>query len=148
MVWVAAVGPCGFVPVAPGTAGSVAGLAIFWALRSAGSLWVEGAALAVICLVGAVVATRTEACYERTDPGVIVIDEVAGVLVTLFALPVGLWGTLLGFLLFRLFDITKPFPVRQAERIPAGWGVMADDIVAGLYAHLALRLVLATGLVS
>ena len=76
-VGLATVGPFGFTPIAPGTAGSVAGLAVFWALRSTGSIWVEAVGLVLVCLVGVAAATRTEARYGRTDPGVIVIDEVA-----------------------------------------------------------------------
>ena len=74
-----------------------------------------------------------------------VIDEVAGMLVTLLAVPVGFAGALIGFFAFRLFDIVKPFPAREAERLPGGWGVMADDLVAGVYAQVLLRLVLWLG---
>ena len=80
--------------------------------------------------------------YQRRDPGLVVIDEVAGMLLTLLAVPVGPVGIVIGFLAFRLFDIVKPFPARQAEALPRGWGVMADDIVAGIYAQVALRMVL------
>ena len=66
-------------------------------------------------------------------------------LVTLLAVPVGFVGALIGFFAFRLFDIVKPFPARQAERLPGGWGVMADDLVAGIYAQVLLRLVLWLG---
>ncbi len=143
----ATVGPFGFAPVAPGTAGSVAGLALFWVVRATGSFWVEVAVLVVVTALGVVAATAAETRYRRQDPGVIVIDEVAGLLVTLLAVPVGLGGAVLGFLAFRLFDIVKPFPVRQAERLPGGWGVMADDLVAGFYAQGLLRLVLWVGAV-
>ena len=78
----------------------------------------------------------------------VVIDEVAGMLVTLLAVPVGLAGAVVGFLAFRLFDIVKPFPARQAERLPGGWGVMTDDLVAGVYAQGLLRLLLWVGVVS
>ena len=141
----ATVGPLGFVPVAPGTAGSAAGLALFWVIRSTGSLWLEVVVLLVVTMAGVVAAAAAESTYRRRDPGLIVIDEVAGMLVTLLAVPVGIVGAVAGFFLFRLFDIVKPFPARQAERLPGGWGVMADDLVAGLYAQVLLRLIVWAG---
>ena len=72
----------------------------------------------------------------------VVIDEVAGMLLTLLAVPVGFTGAVVGFLAFRLFDISKPVPARQAERLPGGWGIMTDDLVAGLYAQGLLRFLL------
>ncbi len=77
-----------------------------------------------------------------------VIDEVAGMLVTLLAVPVGFTGAVVGFFVFRLCDIVKPFPARQAERLTGGWGVMADDLVAGIYAQGVLRLVLWLGVAA
>lgn len=145
LVHIATVGPCGLVPVAPGTVGSVAGVAVFLAVRSTASLWVELGVLVAVTLVGVAAASATESTYSRRDPGIIVIDEVAGMLLTLLAVPVGWLGIAIGFLAFRVFDIAKPFPARQAEALPRGWGVMADDLVAGLYAQAALRLVLWVG---
>jgi phosphatidylglycerophosphatase A len=142
LVWVATVGPCGFVPVAPGTAGSAAGLLVFWAVRATGFIWIEIAVLVAVTAVGVVAASAAESHYQRHDPGLVVIDEVAGLLLTLLAVPVGLTGAVVGFLVFRLFDIIKPFPARQAERLPGGWGIMMDDLVAGLYAQGVLRFLL------
>ena len=139
---IATLGPCGHAPAAPGTVGSVAGLALFWAVRASGSLAVEGLVLIAVTAVGVSVASRAETAYRRRDPGLIVIDEMAGVLLTLAAVPVGFGGAVVGFFAFRLFDIVKPFPARRAERLPGGWGVMADDLVAGLYAQALLRLLL------
>ena len=144
-VGLATVGPVGFAPIAPGTAGSVVGLGLFWLVRSTGSTWLEVTVLLAVTLVGVVAAYTAEAKYRQQDPGLIVIDEVAGMLVTLLAVPVGLGGALIGFFAFRLFDIVKPFPARQAERLPGGWGVMTDDLVAGIYAQGLLRLVLWMG---
>jgi phosphatidylglycerophosphatase A len=142
LVGVATVGPCGFAPIAPGTAGSAAGLLVFWAVRATGSLWVEIAVLVAVTAVGVVAASAAESHYQRQDPGVVVIDEVAGMLLTLLAVPVGFTGAVVGFLAFRLFDISKPVPARQAERLPGGWGIMTDDLVAGLYAQGLLRFLL------
>ena len=138
----ATVGPVGYAPIAPGTAGSVAGLVLFWAVRSTRSTWFEVAMLLVVTGAGVAAVSAAEARFRRRDPGLVVIDEVAGMLVTLLAVPVGLTGALIGFFAFRVFDIFKPFPAGQAERLPGGWGVMADDLVAGLYAQVFLRLVL------
>lgn len=95
-----------------------------------------------VAAVGVAAASQAESAYGRRDPGVIVIDETAGMLLTLAAVPVGVGGALAGFFAFRLFDVVKPFPARRAERLPGGWGVMADDLVAGLYAQALLRLLL------
>ena len=145
VVWFATVGPLGFVPIAPGTAGSAAGLVVFWAVRSTGSIRLEVAVLLVVTLAGVAAASAAESRYQRRDPGLVVIDEVAGMLVTLLAVPVGLGGAVVGFFVFRVFDIVKPFPARHAERLPGGWGVMADDLVAGLYAQGLLRVILWVG---
>ena len=145
MVGFATVGPLGFAPIAPGTVGSAAGLALFWAVRATGSTWVEVAVLLVVSVAGVAAASAAEARYRRRDPGLVVIDEVAGMLVTLLAVPVGFGGAVVGFFAFRLFDIVKPFPARQAERLPGGWGVMTDDLVAGVYAQALLRVVLWLG---
>ena len=139
---VATVGPCGYAPVAPGTVGSAAGLLLFWAVRSSGSMALEWWVLAIVTVVGVGAATLAESVFGRRDPGLIVVDEVAGMLVTLTAVPVGPVGVVAGFFLFRLFDIVKPFPARQAERLPGGWGVMVDDLIAGVYAQVVLRLLL------
>ena len=141
-VGIATVGPCGHAPAAPGTVGSAVGLALFWAVRASGSPVVEGLVLLGVAAVGVAAASQAESAYGRRDPGVIVIDETAGMLLTLAAVPVGVGGALAGVFAFRLFDVGKPFPARRAERLPGGWGVMADDLVAGLYAQALLRLLL------
>ena len=144
-VGIATVGPCGFTPLAPGTVGSVAGLVIFWIVRSTGFVWLEGATLLLVIAAGIAAASVAETVYERRDPGLVVVDEVAGMLVTLLLVPVGFVGSIAGFLAFRFFDIVKPFPARQVEALPRGWGIMADDLVAGIYAQVMLRVVLWVG---
>lgn len=130
----------GHVPVAPGTAGSLVGLAVFALVRALGGPAIEVVTIIALVAAGIWAASEAERHFGRSDPGAIVIDEVAGMLVTLCWLPVSWGGALIGFLAFRAFDIVKPFPARAAERLPRGWGVMADDIVAGVYAHIVLRL--------
>lgn len=139
---------CGYVPIAPGTAGSIAGLVVFAAVRASGSSGVEVVTLLAVLALGVWAGTAAERHFGRRDPGPIVIDEVAGMLVTLLFISVGWSGTIVGFLAFRVFDILKPFPAGAAERLPGGWGVMADDVVAGVYAHISLRLTVWTGLIG
>lgn len=135
----ATVGYVGLVPVAPGTWGSAAGVGLLLLVRLTGETAPEALLLAAVLACGVWSATLTERHYGRPDPGAIVIDEVAGMLIALFWVPVTWAGLLVGFLAFRFFDIVKPFPAGAAERLPAGWGVMADDVVAGLYACVTVR---------
>lgn len=138
-VAIASFGYIGFFPVAPGTAGSLAALALFALARRASGPWAEFVAVATVCVVGIWAAGAAEHALGRKDPGPVVIDEVLGMLVTLAYIPVSLAGVALGFLLFRAFDVLKPYPAGRLERLPGGLGVMLDDAAAGLYAHLALR---------
>jgi phosphatidylglycerophosphatase A len=92
------------------------------------------AALVVVVLVGIWASHRVEAMLERKDPGVIVIDEVAGMMVAVLLLPRTLGVLVCAFFLFRLFDIWKPFPAGEAQALRGGFGVMVDDLIAGVYA--------------
>ena len=98
--------------------------------------------IVLLFVVGCWAGTVAERHYGRTDPGAVVVDEVIGMLLTLWLIPVTWKGALVGFLLFRVFDIVKPFPARQCERLHGGLGIMADDAVAGIYGNLALRLII------
>ena len=81
--------------------------------------------------------------FKKKDSGLIVIDEMAGLLLTLFLIPWSIKTVVIGFFLFRLMDIVKPFPIRRLETtLPRGWGVVGDDVLAGIYANVALRLVM------
>jgi phosphatidylglycerophosphatase A len=140
-VLLATFGYAGYSPVAPGTAGSLAALALFALVRSRGSAVLEIGALVVVSLVGVWAATRAERHFGREDPGPVVIDEVAGMLLTLALVPVGVSGALVGFLVFRVFDIVKPWPARRLEDLPSGLGIMADDLMAGVYGQVVMRLV-------
>src|SRR5262245_36957624 len=130
----------GYSPVASGTVGSVVGLAVWLALAGS-SLPTYGLALAVVIALGIWAAGRAEQLFGGHDDGRITIDEVAGMLLSLASLPWRPEIAGVGFVLFRLFDIWKPFPARAAERLPGGFGVMADDLVAGVYANLGGQLV-------
>ena len=132
----------GYSPVAPGTAGSLVGLALFVPLAGR-SLPVQLAAVAIVTVVGALAGGRVATILGLEDPGLVVVDEVAGQWVTLLALPFTPVIAVAGFLLFRVMDIVKPWPARDLENLPGGWGIMADDLAAGVYAHLVLRVGLA-----
>jgi phosphatidylglycerophosphatase A len=92
-----------------------------------------------VFVIGVWAANGTEAALGRKDPGIVVIDEVLGMLMTLALLPVSLTGILVGFLLFRALDVIKPYPARRFEDLHGGLGIMADDAVAGLYSYLIMR---------
>ncbi len=133
----------GRFPIAPGTAGSAAALAPFLLVRWYGAPWIEAAVLVAVSAAGVWSAGVTERALGTTDPGLVVVDEVAGMLLTLLWLPVGVWGVVAGFALFRLFDIIKPYPCGRLERLDGGLGIMADDLMAGLYGQVSLRILLA-----
>ena len=131
----------GYVPVASGTFGSAAGL-VLWAVLPS-TIVVQASAIVVLFVVGSWAGSVAERHFGRTDPGEVVVDEVMGMLLTLFLTGVGWTGAVAGFFLFRIFDIVKPFPARRLEHLPGGIGVMADDAMAAIYANVALRIALA-----
>lgn len=139
-LWIATVGGIGYIPVAPGTFGSAAGLLVWWLLPHAPA--VQTAAIVVLFAVGCWAGNIAEHHFGRTDPGHVVIDEVVGVLITLFMIPVTWKGAFAAFLAFRVMDIVKPFPSNRLERLHGGVGVMADDAMAAIYANLAIRLLI------
>ncbi|HET7694071.1 MAG TPA: phosphatidylglycerophosphatase A [Vicinamibacterales bacterium] len=138
-VFIATAGYCGYFPIAPGTAGSAAGLLVFLLVRWTGSPIVEVAAIAAIFAAGAWAATHAERFFGGIDPGPVVVDEVVGMLITLAFVPTGWAAMLAGFFLFRVFDVIKPFPADRLEKFHGGFGIMADDAMAGVYANVALR---------
>lgn len=132
---------CGCWPVGPGTAGSLGAVAVAWALqRWLGYAMVWHAALAAALVLPAVWAAGEVARRRGVeDPGMVVVDEAVGQWIALAGAGAFAWKEgAAAFVLFRLFDIWKPWPVRAAERLPGGWGIVADDVLAGIYAALAL----------
>ncbi|HMJ60313.1 MAG TPA: phosphatidylglycerophosphatase A [Bryobacteraceae bacterium] len=132
---------CGYFPWGPGTIGALAGLLIAMALHSylgAGRLALL-AAILVLLAPAIWASTNTARIVAKSDPGIVVVDEVLGQWTTLLGAAVFNWKALLaGFILFRVFDIWKPWPVRQFEKLPGGTGIVADDLAAGIYAALIL----------
>ena len=142
-VFLATCGYVGYAPVAPGTFGSAAGLAIFALVRASGSTYVELATIVVLFAVGVWSGTEAEHHFGGVDPGPIVLDEVVGMLITLALLPVNAMGAFVGFIVFRALDVVKPWPSGRFERIPGGLGVMADDGMAAVYGNVVMRIALA-----
>jgi phosphatidylglycerophosphatase A len=133
----------GFIPGAPGTYASIATTLAFFAAYCV-SYRIEPAlhlsSVCLISLIGVLVSAETSRQTGIEDPSFVVIDEVAGQLLTFLFLPVNAWNLVLGFVAFRIFDIWKPFPIRKLEPLKGGVGIMADDLLAGVYGNLVLQL--------
>ena len=136
---IATSGYIGFAPAAPGTVGSAAGVALFYLVRAAATPWLEAAVIALLFAAGVWAASSAEQQLGRTDPGPVVIDEVVGMLITLVWLPVTPLGAFVGFLIFRVLDVVKPWPSRQFESLHGGLGIMADDAMAAVYGRLLMQ---------
>ena len=141
----------GYLPLAPGTWGSLVGVAIYLLIRSSVAstsefFTIESVLIIAVTFIGIWAASRTEKLSGRKDPGKVVVDEVAGQLIALLPIlpgfDIGWPGILAAFLLFRLFDIIKPFPARRFERFKAGMGIMCDDLVAGVYAAVGTAIII------
>ena len=139
---VATSGGVGMVaPFAPGTFGTLPAVPLAWALDLAGP-WAMGLGALLAFAVGVAVSKTAITATGLKDPGVVTIDEVAGYLIALIGAPVTPGTLLAAFLLFRFFDIAKPWPIRRFEQLPGAWGVLVDDVVAGLLAALCLQALL------
>ena len=141
-LFIATCGYIGYVPVAPGTFGSAAGLVAYALVRSADSYVVEAVTIVVLFVIGVWSGTQAEHHFGGIDPAPVVMDEVVGMLITLAFLPVNWVGAMVGFLVFRLLDVYKPWPAARFERLPGGLGVMADDGMAALYGNLVMRVLM------
>jgi len=132
----------GLSPLAPGTAGTLVGIPVYMVFsRFPWPLYL----LSVIAfsLFAVYVSQEAERVYNEKDPGRIVIDEIVGFQVTMFLVIPTVWHIFWGFIIFRVFDIVKPFPIRLCERkLPGGYGVVGDDIVAGIYGNIVLLLLI------
>jgi phosphatidylglycerophosphatase A len=128
---------CGLVPIAPGTAGTLGALPLYWCLRPLGPIAVVAAAVVITAVaIGVSSVVATDLGIE--DPQIVCIDEVAGVLFTLAAAPSTWLGLVAGVVLFRIFDSVKPWPARQLEALPLGWGIVMDDVAAGAWGAAVL----------
>ncbi len=135
---VSTAGFVGYLPLMPGTFGSAAGLLVYACVFRHPLAYL--AALAAVIALGVAVCGPAEKLFGRHDPGVVVIDEVAGMLIAAAAIPFSFRNIALAFFLFRLFDTVKPFPAGRLQYLRGSKGIMADDLVAGVYANLVLQL--------
>src|SRR5215217_1562371 len=142
-LFIATCGYIGYAPVAPGTFGSAAGLVVFAAVRSSGSPVLEAVVIISLFLIGVWSGTEAEHHFGGVDPAPVVMDEVVGMLITLAFIPVTWIGAVVGFLVFRVLDVFKPWPAARFERWPGGLGVMADDGMAALYGNLLMHALIA-----
>ena len=133
-------GYVGYSPIAPGTIGSIAGLGVYALMR-----WMDAGVLADTLLIvtlfvlGTWSGTHAERYFGGTDPGPGVIDEVVGMLMTLYRLPVDWAVVVIAFLVFRILDVIKPFPANRLERLHGGLGMMADDAMSAVYSNLFMH---------
>ena len=137
-VFIATCAYVGYAPVAPGTFGSAIGLAVFYVVRLQRSTTVEVVVIVALAAVGLWSATEAEHHFGGIDPGPVVIDEVIGMLITLAFIPVNIAGAIVAFLIFRFLDVVKPWPARRLEQLPGGFGVVLDDMMAGVYGNIVM----------
>jgi len=129
----------GYFPIAPGTVGSFVAILVLWFLPPLS--WLS---LSIISIVGFIIGIWASNIAEENwghDPGRVNWDEVVGMIITVITLPKHWIIYVCGFFAFRFFDVIKPFPVNRMEKLPAGLGIMSDDVVAGIYANVVLQIV-------
>jgi phosphatidylglycerophosphatase A len=140
-ILIASAGGVGYAPIAPGTAGSAVGVVIYLLARE----WTtagQAALLVATCVLGIWASNVAIRHFNHKDPGHVVIDEVAGQMLTLFLTGAALPGAIVGFFVFRLLDIIKPWPANRFEALPGGLGIVADDLMAGVYGCLAMHVMM------
>lgn len=148
-LWLVTMGGAGLLPKMPGTYGSAVAAFGCWLILPKSPLsstpWILIAGLLLFSFVCVWLGGWAQEFLGRKDPGPVVVDEGAGICLTLLFQPhYGAWTILIAFIAFRLFDITKPPPARQLEKLPAGWGILLDDLAAAVYANLVCQLFLRT----
>ncbi|MBN1154850.1 phosphatidylglycerophosphatase A [candidate division KSB1 bacterium] len=136
----------GYSPVGPGTCGAIVACLFYWYVFPTNVLSLS---LIVLCtfFLGVLSATQIEnedielyGAEKGHDPQIVVIDEFVGMLIALLALPKTIPITIVSFILFRFFDIVKPFPIKQSQMLPSGWGIMMDDVLAGVFSNVIIQL--------
>jgi phosphatidylglycerophosphatase A len=142
---VATAGGLGYFPLAPGTWAAAAGVLLWFAIfYFTGSNYWQAPLIITCVFTGVYVSGKLINEYGK-DPQIIVIDELAGIWITLFLIPFSITYFITGFILFRFFDIVKPLGIKGAEKFNGGWGVMLDDILAGVYSNIVLQLIVYYG---
>nr|MBU1328203.1 phosphatidylglycerophosphatase A [Candidatus Omnitrophota bacterium] len=127
----------GYLPVAPGTLGSLASLVLYYFICH--DALIMAVVILIVLILGFMTTGRVEKIFGEKDPGEIIIDEFAGMLISLYHLPPTMGYVVTGFLLFRFFDIVKPKPIKSLEKLKGSTGIMLDDIIAGVYANIILQ---------
>ena len=123
----------------PGTLGSLAGLLIYFAVKDKLPIYIFS--ILFLFFLGILFSSEAERIYKRKDAQMIVIDEACGMMLSLFLVPYNVWIALLGFVLFRVFDILKPPPARAIEKFSGAFGIMFDDIIAAIYTNFILQII-------
>lgn len=131
----------GYLPLIPGTFGSVAGVGLFYLLKGS-SQPSYFLCILLVTILGLLTSGRVEKLVKKKDPSCVVIDEVMGMLITLSFMPADLKIVVLGFLIFRILDTLKPYPAGRLQNLHGAVGVMADDLIAGVYTNLVLQVIL------
>ena len=129
----------GYLPVAPGTLGSLAALPVYYFICN--NTIIMSAVILIVIALGFMTAGKMEKLFGEKDPGEIIIDEFGGMLISLYRIPPTMGYVVTGFLLFRFFDIVKPMPIHNLEKLKGSLGIMSDDLIAGVYANMALQVV-------
>ncbi len=130
----------GYIPTAPATWGSGLALVIFSFLPK--TLLIQSSVIFVLFFYGVYLSGRLSRLWDDADPQRVVIDEFCGMFISLYLLPWSWRVGLVGFLIFRFFDIVKPFPIRRSQSIKGGWGIMIDDVIAAVYTNILLRILI------
>ena len=134
------VGGVGYIPFCPGTLGTMVGVAIYVIFNRFFPQTISYIIMLAVFLIGGIwISGKCNQYFEGDDNSSIVIDELVGFLITMFLVPFSFRFILLGFILFRVIDITKPFKIGKIEKVPGGWGIMGDDMAAGVLANLIIQ---------
>ena len=139
--WIATCFKVGYLPFAPGTWGSVFAILLWWVLLKDLNTYIFGAIIIIFLLIGIVVSNIIIDQSGDHDPSHIIIDELVGQWLALFLIPDGFFNIAISFILFRFFDIIKPWPIRLIEKFPKGLGVMSDDLTAGLITLVLIQVI-------
>lgn len=143
---IVSVGGIGFLPLAPGTWASMFACIVWYFIsRLAGDHYSWQVILVIAALLIGIIASGKAVTDEDKDPSHIVIDELAGMWISIIVIPATIPNLIAGFILFRFFDITKPFGIKRMENYRSGWGIMLDDALAGIYSNILLRVILLYG---
>ena len=139
--WIATCFKVGYLPFAPGTWGSVFAILLWWVLLKDLNTYIFGAIIIIFLLIGIVVSNIIIDQSGDHDPSYIIIDELVGQWLALFLIPDGFFNIAISFILFRFFDIIKPWPIRLIEKLPKGLGVMSDDLTAGFITLVLIQVI-------